>query len=64
VDGITKALELGKTELGISSHLIMCFLRHLSQEDGFKTLKESLPFKDKIIVSKDKIAAFKVWLNY
>ncbi len=49
VMGITKALEKGKLELGISSFLIMCFLRHLSEEDGFKTLQDSLPFKDKII---------------
>ena len=27
----------------------MCFLRHLSEENAFETLKASLPFKDKII---------------
>ncbi|GAM66727.1 adenosine deaminase [Vibrio sp. JCM 19236] len=27
----------------------MCFLRHLSEEDAFKTLEQALPFKDKII---------------
>ena len=27
----------------------MCFLRHLSEEDAFKTLREAIPFKDKII---------------
>lgn len=46
--GITKALEDGKNELGISSKLIMCFLRHLSQEDAFKTLEEAVEFKEKI----------------
>lgn len=49
IDGITKALQKGEKELGISSFLIMCFLRHLSEEDAFETLKASLPFKDKII---------------
>lgn len=49
VDGICKALEKAKSELGISSFLIMCFLRHLSEADAFETLKASLPFKDKIL---------------
>ena len=49
IDGITKALQKGEQELGISSFLIMCFLRHLSEENAFETLKASLPFKDKII---------------
>jgi len=49
IEGITKALQKGEDELGISSFLIMCFLRHLSEADAFETLKASLPFKDKII---------------
>jgi len=49
VNGITKALQKGEIELGISSFLIMCFLRHLSEEEAFKTLQESLLFKDKIL---------------
>jgi adenine deaminase len=49
INGIYNALRDGEEKLGISSKIIMCFLRHLSQEDAFKTLKEALPFKDKII---------------
>jgi len=49
VDGITKALTKAEEELGISSFLIMSFLRHLSEADAFETLEQSLPFKDKII---------------
>lgn len=49
IRGITRALERGKEELGISSYLIMCFLRHLSEEAAFETLQASLPFKEKII---------------
>jgi len=45
VQGISKALEKAKAELNISSHLIMCFLRHLSEEEAFKTLEMSLPYK-------------------
>jgi len=49
VDGITQALQKAEIELGISSFLIMCFLRHLSEAEAFETLQESLPFKDKIL---------------
>ena len=45
ISGISQALDKGQAELGISSHLIMCFLRHLSEEEAFKTLEMSLPFK-------------------
>ncbi len=48
ITGITRALDDAREKLGISSHLIMSFLRHLSEEDAFKTLNESLPFKNKI----------------
>ncbi|HBL91911.1 MAG TPA: adenosine deaminase, partial [Hyphomonas sp.] len=34
-DGIISALKRGEEELGITSELIMSFLRHLSEEDGF-----------------------------
>jgi len=48
LSGIYRALEDGKQKLGISSCLIMCFLRHLSEEDAFKTLDQALSHKDKI----------------
>ena len=49
VRGITQALQKAQKELGISSFLIMCFLRHLSEEEAFETLRASLPFKELII---------------
>jgi len=49
VNGIHSALIKGKTELGISSKLIMCFLRHLDEESAFKTLDQAQSHKDKII---------------
>lgn len=49
INGITRALDDGKSQLGVSSNLIMCFLRHLSEEKAFETLKEALPHKDKIL---------------
>jgi adenosine deaminase len=48
LNGITRALEDGQKKLGISSKLVMCFLRHLSEEDALKTLDEAMPYKDKI----------------
>ena len=45
VNGISHALEAGKTELGISSALIMCFLRHMVELSAFHTLEQALPFK-------------------
>jgi adenosine deaminase len=49
VRGISQALQKGEQELGISSFLIMCFLRHLSEEEAFETLRASMPFKELII---------------
>ncbi len=49
INGISRALEDGKSKLGISSHLIMCFLRHLSEEEAFKTLGMATPHLGQII---------------
>lgn len=47
--GIYQALQDGKTKLGISSQLILSFLRHLSEEEAFATLEQALPYKDNIV---------------
>ena len=49
LNGLKRACDDAKTKLGISSHLIMCFLRHLNEEAAFATLAEALPYKDQII---------------
>ena len=49
VNGISRALEDGRKQLNISSHLIMCFLRHLDEEAAMEDLKAALEYKDKII---------------
>jgi len=49
ISGIKEALVDAKKEFGISSKIIMCFLRHLSQEEAFNTLEQSLPYKDDIV---------------
>lgn len=49
INGISRALEEAKARYGISSGLIMCFLRHLSEEQAFDTLQQALPHLDQII---------------
>ncbi|MGE5792905.1 MAG: adenosine deaminase [Bacteroidota bacterium] len=48
IDGISAALEDGARTLGISHRLIMCFLRHLSEDAAFATLAEALAYRDRI----------------
>ena len=47
--GITQALKDGERDLGVSSELIMCFLRHLTEADAIETLKAAEPWMDDII---------------
>lgn len=48
-EGILSALDRGEKELGITSKLIMSFLRHLSEADGFDLLAESKPWHDRFV---------------
>ena len=49
LDGLTEALDIAARDLGISGHLIMCFLRHLDEADAERTLDLALPHADRII---------------
>ena len=49
IGGLSRACERAQTELGISSALILCFLRHLSEEEAFATLEEALPYLGQFI---------------
>ncbi|SDM46725.1 adenosine deaminase [Oryzisolibacter propanilivorax] len=49
VNGLYRATQDAQAELGTSSSLILCFLRHLSEEDAFATLEQAQPFLDRII---------------
>ncbi|GAB2657319.1 adenosine deaminase [Vibrio panuliri] len=49
IEGISRALQEGEKQLGITSRLIMCFLRHLDEQSAFETLEQALPYKEKII---------------
>ena len=48
VNGIRRALAEGERALGVSSRLIVCFLRHLSADAAMATLEQALPFRDAI----------------
>ena len=45
IQGLTDGMAQGKRAFGITSELILCFLRHLSEEDAFKTLEQALPYR-------------------
>lgn len=49
IEGLDSARNLAKKRFGISSGLIMCFLRHLSEDEALATLKSALPFRDKLL---------------
>ncbi len=49
INGLHRACVDAQGELGVSASLILCFLRHLSEEDAFATLEEALPFRDMFI---------------
>ena len=49
INGIKQALDDAEKQYGITSCIIMCFLRHLSQEEAFATFEQALAFKDDII---------------
>ncbi len=49
IGGLTRGLAEGGGRFGVSTRLIMCFLRDLSEADAMATLAEALPYKDRIV---------------
>jgi adenosine deaminase len=47
--GITNALADGERDFGITSHLIMCFLRHLDETAAQETLEQAMPWREHLI---------------
>jgi len=45
LEGIAGALEEAEATLGMSSRLIVCFLRHLPEQDAILTLQEALKYR-------------------
>lgn len=49
IDGIWRACRDAESKWGLSTSLIMCFLRHLDEASAFQTLEQALPYRDRII---------------
>ncbi|WP_082585788.1 adenosine deaminase [Hydrogenophaga sp. Root209] len=49
IQGLSSACDRAQAELGISASLILCFLRHLSEEEAFATLEAALPYREHFI---------------
>ena len=49
IDGLARACATAQRELGVSGALILCFLRHLSEEAAFATLEQALPHREHFI---------------
>lgn len=48
-EGILEAMKDAETKYGITSLLILSFLRHLSEDSAFRTLEEALPWKEQLV---------------
>jgi adenosine deaminase len=49
IDGLASAQRKAARELGVSSRLILCFLRHLSADAAMRTLEDALPHRDRFV---------------
>ncbi len=49
ISGLHRACVDARTEFGISASLILCFLRHLSEQEAFECLEQALPHRDKLV---------------
>jgi adenosine deaminase len=49
IRGLRRAVEQAQRDLGIRAELILCFLRHLSEEEAFATLEEAKPYLGQFI---------------
>ncbi len=48
ISGILTALAMSRAQFGMTSKLILCFLRHLSEDDAFECLRQGEPWLDRI----------------
>lgn len=48
ISGILTALSMSRAQFGMTSKLILCFLRHLSEDDAFNCLRQAEPWLDRI----------------
>ena len=49
INGLHRACADAPADFGMTASLILCFLRHLSEQEAFEVLEQALPFRDKIV---------------
>jgi len=49
IGGLKRACDAAQREYGLSAQLILCFLRHLSEDEAFATLEQALPHRQHFI---------------
>jgi len=49
INGLHRACVDARAEFGMSASLILCFLRHLSEQEAFECLEQALPLRDKLV---------------
>lgn len=49
VEGLTAGMKAAESDLGVSSKLILCFLRHLDEQAAFDVLRQAEPWLDRIV---------------
>lgn len=49
IEGLARACRDAQEQLDVSADLILCFLRHLSEEDALATLQAALPYRQRYI---------------
>ncbi|MDB5932169.1 MAG: adenosine deaminase [Polaromonas sp.] len=49
INGLHRACVDAQAQFGVSALLIMCFLRHLSEQEAFETLEQAMPYRDKLV---------------
>lgn len=49
IDGLWRALKDAERDFGMTTALILCFLRHLDEADAERTLDEALPWRDRFV---------------
>nr|WP_295786188.1 adenosine deaminase [Rhodoferax sp.] len=49
INGLHRACTDAPAKFGMTASLILCFLRHLSEEEAFACLEEAMPLRDKIV---------------
>ncbi len=48
IEGLLAGMKEAESQFGVSSKLILCFLRHLDEEDAFETLRQAEPWLDQL----------------